>query len=124
MGMAVELFTENIVMVSLWPGLVESGAISNELSERRGLAPGTPPMDMNTILPTPLAETPLFVGRAVAAFARDSTKMEYTGKVLVPSVMAAGYGLVDERGLRSPPFTSLKFLASVLCSSLLKRFDL
>eukprot|EP00927_Polykrikos_kofoidii_P010843 TRINITY_DN14580_c0_g1_i1.p1 TRINITY_DN14580_c0_g1~~TRINITY_DN14580_c0_g1_i1.p1 ORF type:complete len:412 (-),score=69.35 TRINITY_DN14580_c0_g1_i1:148-1338(-) len=126
--MAVELFTENITMVSLWPGLVktenvESGALDESLmSERRGKAPGIPDFAFADWFPTPLAETPLFNGRAVAAFARDPRKIDYTGKILVPSVMAYGYGIVDERGVRSPPMTSLKAIFSVFFfQSLLKK---
>eukprot|EP00931_Biecheleriopsis_adriatica_P108014 TRINITY_DN82343_c0_g1_i1.p1 TRINITY_DN82343_c0_g1~~TRINITY_DN82343_c0_g1_i1.p1 ORF type:complete len:393 (+),score=91.36 TRINITY_DN82343_c0_g1_i1:33-1211(+) len=126
--MSVELYTENITMVSLWPGLVktenvEGGALGG-LKERRGLAPGNPEMDLNSLLATPLAETPLFSGRAVAAFARDRKKMDWTGKVIIPAVMASGYGLVDERGVRSPPFTSVKFLASVALQPVLRHFDM
>ena len=95
--------------------------------------------DTAALVQSPLAETPLFVGRAVSAFARDRTKFDFTGKaggfavstlnsilvvgflrkfeavlrrlekqVLLPATMAAGYGLIDERGLRTPPFNSIK----------------
>merc|ERR1719444_473939 len=45
--MAIELFTENITMVSLWPGLVktenvEDGALDTKSEERRGRQPGQP----------------------------------------------------------------------------------
>jgi len=117
-------------MVSLWPGLVktenvEDGAIEEgRMSERRGFAPGAPQMDFNVFLPTPLAETPLFSGRAVAALARDNGKMRHTGKVVIPSVMASGYGFVDERGVRSPPFMSMKFVLSLVLSPVLKMLGL
>jgi len=126
--MAIELATEGVTMVSLWPGLVKTenvqdGALQG-FRERRGMAPGTPSMDMGGLLPTPLAETPLFSGRAVAALARDPRRMDFSGRVLVPAAMAWGYGLVDERGVRSPPFTSLKFLLSVALQPLLRRLGL
>jgi len=114
--MAIELATENITMISLWPGLVKTenvqdGALDSvAMKERRGQQPGTPAMNMSEMLMSPLAETPLFSGRAVAAFARDPRKMDYTGKVLAPSMMAYDYDIVDERGVRSPPFPSVKFL--------------
>ena len=37
-------------------------------------------VDSASLVQTPLAETPLFVGRAVAAFARDRTKFGFSGK--------------------------------------------
>ncbi|CAE7258453.1 Dhrs1 [Symbiodinium natans] len=123
--MAIELATDNVTMISLWPGIVatenvQDGALAPEdLKERRGLAPG-PKVDSASLVQTPLAETPLFVGRAVAAFARDRTKFGFSGKVLLPALMAAGYGFVDERGLRTPPPNSLKFAASVALQSTLK----
>merc|ERR1712039_263727 len=126
--MAVELGTDNVTMVCIWPGLVktenvEDGVLSG-LKERRGLQPGHPEVDFNAILPTPLAETPLFTGRAIAHFARDRNKVQHSGKVLLPPVTAAGYGFVDERGVRSPPFTSLKWILSMLCSPLLDKFGI
>ncbi|CAJ1377308.1 unnamed protein product [Effrenium voratum] len=126
--MAVELATENVTMVSLWPGLVKTenvqdGALAGG-SERRGVAPGSPAFDFEPLLQSPLAETPLFVGRTVAAFARDRRKMDVTGKVLLPAIMAAGYGIVDERGVRSPPMISMKFGIAYLLRSFLQNLQL
>ncbi|CAE7668964.1 Dhrs1 [Symbiodinium sp. CCMP2456] len=121
--MAIELATDNVTMISLWPGIVateniQDGALGG-ISERRGLAPG-PEFDTAALVQSPLAETPLFVGRAVSAFARDRTKFDFTGKVLLPATMAAGYGIIDERGLRTPPFNSVKFLAAAALKSTLQ----
>ncbi|CAE7270997.1 Dhrs1, partial [Symbiodinium pilosum] len=81
--MAIELATDNVTMVSLWPGLVATenvadGAISGT-AERRGAAPG-PKFEPTPLMGSPLAETPLFVGRTVAALARDRSKFDLTGK--------------------------------------------
>ncbi|CAK9117703.1 unnamed protein product [Durusdinium trenchii] len=128
--MAIELETKSITMVSVWPGLVQTeklqdGAIPFErLQPRRGLAPGVPQADFGEMFNTPLAETPLFVGRTLAALARDRSMLQFSGKVLIPAVMASGYGIVDERGVRSPPFTSVKFMASYLFKSFLQYYDL
>jgi len=129
--MAVELFTENITMIGLWPGLVktenvEAGALDGvaKLAERRGLPPGMPAADFKSMMPTPLAETPLFNGRAVAAFARDPQKLQHTGKVLVPALMAADYGIVDERGVRSPSMISVKAGLAQAARPLLEKLDI
>jgi len=128
--MAIELFTENITMVGLWPGLVkteniEEGALdTNAMKERRGLPPGAPKLPIDALTPTALSETPLFNGRAVAAFARDARKMDYTGKVLMPAKMAWGYDITDERGVRSPPFLSMKFLLAAAAQPLLENLGI
>lgn len=64
----------------------------------RGLRPGTPEHDISELLNTPLSETPLFSGRAVAALALDQGKMSHTGRVLPTARLAAHYGFADERG--------------------------
>jgi hypothetical protein len=43
-------------------------------------------------------ETPLFVGRVVAALARDPDLFEVTGQWLVAAELAARYGITDENG--------------------------
>ena len=48
------------------------------------------------------------MGRCLAAFARDRTRRRFGGKALLTAVMAKGYGVTDERGLRSPPLCSAK----------------
>lgn len=126
--MAVEIATENITMVSLWPGLVKTEYVEDspgdfgKLKSRRGLPPGQPAMDTAGAMPTPLAETPLFNGRAVAALARDPQKMDYTGKIVMPGRLAATYGFTDERGVRTPALISFKGLFSPALKPLLKMF--
>jgi len=128
--MAVELRTENVTVVSLWPGGVSTenfqeinkgGGFSTKLKAHRGLPPGAAKMDFATLFGTPLAETPFFSGRAVAALARDRNKFSLTGKVVLPSLMAKDYGFVDERGVRTPMFPSLKFLAGPVLPDSLKK---
>lgn len=126
--MAIELATENITMISLWPGLVKTEYVEetpgdfSRLQPRRGLPPGQPAMDTAAAMPTPLAETPLFNGRVVAALARDTKRQELTGKVCMTASLALDYGVVDERGVRTPPLLSLKgFLSPALRPMLEKR---
>jgi len=120
--MAIELHTENITMVSLWPGLVQTenvqdGAL-NGPKERRGQRPGTPEFNMAELFGTPLAETPLYTGRAVAALARDQAAFSMTGKILVTANLAARYGFSDEHDFRPPPFTSVKFILGAVLGKL------
>ena len=129
--MAIELYTENVTMVSLWPGLVKTENMEGMggdkkldlLQPRRGLSPDQPPGDFAAALKTPLAETPLLTGRAIAALARDRNKMSRTGKVLLTAVMAREYGFVDERGVRSPPLISVKGMVAKALEPVLRAYD-
>jgi hypothetical protein len=44
-------------------------------------------------------ETPLFVGRTVAALAADPRILRLTGRPLVAAEVAAAYGITDENGV-------------------------
>jgi dehydrogenase/reductase SDR family protein 1 len=81
--MAEELHPHRITSVSLYPGLVltESVTASIEFFEH----------DTNR-------ETPLFIGRVVAALANDPDRFDKTGQWLVAAELADEYGVVDENG--------------------------
>jgi len=116
--MAIELYTEGITMVSLWPGLVATenvrdGALGG-IGPRRGLRPGGNDLDMTTLVTSGLAETVLYSGRAVSALARDTDVLSLTGKVLPTSALAGRYSFTDERALSPPPFSSVKFIAGAV----------
>ena len=82
-------------------------------------------MDVQSLLTTPLAETPLFTGRAIAMFARDAShQAQMTGKVLISADLAERYEVKDERGVRSPSFTSVKFLAAMVLKPLLQQLKI
>ena len=83
--MAEELLPQRITSVSLYPGLVltESVTASIEFFEH----------DTNR-------ETPLFIGRVVAALADDPGRFDKTGRWLVAAELAEEYGVVDENGER------------------------
>jgi NAD(P)-dependent dehydrogenase (short-subunit alcohol dehydrogenase family) len=128
--MAIELATESVNMVSFWPGLVktenvEGGALDSSLmTPHRGSRPGQPDMDLRDLLKTPLSETPLFTGRAIAMFARDAAyQNQVTGKVLVTADIAHRYDVKDERGVRTPSFLSLKFLLGAALKPVLQQFE-
>jgi len=121
--LSIELYTEGITMVSLYPGLVatenvKDGALSTVSTHRRGVRPGTPDTPIDALLPTGLAETVLYSGRAINHLARDRDVLEMTGKILPTSMLAARYAFTDERGLAPPPFISVKFIAAIVLSKL------
>ncbi|MDQ1551919.1 MAG: hypothetical protein QOD50_1341 [Actinomycetota bacterium] len=83
--MAEELRPHRITSVSLYPGLVltESATASIEFFAEE-----------------PNRETPLFIGRVVAALADDPERFDKTGQWLVAAELADEYGVVDENGHR------------------------
>ena len=83
--MAEDLRPYRISSISLYPGLVlTEGVLANiQYFEH----------EMNR-------ETPLFVGRVVAALAADASVFELTGRWLVAAEVAESYGVADEHGVR------------------------
>lgn len=65
-------------------------------------------IDVDGMLGTPLVETPLGVGRAIAAMARDTNRKELGGKISFVASLMRRYGITDERGYQPPPFVSLR----------------
>jgi len=51
------------------------------------------------------SESPEFIGRVIAALARDPRLMERSGKVLVAAALALEYGVTDVDGRQPAPFT-------------------
>jgi NAD(P)-dependent dehydrogenase (short-subunit alcohol dehydrogenase family) len=83
--MAEDLRPHKITSISLYPGLVlTEGVLANiqyfEHETNR--------------------ETPLFVGRVVAALAADGSAFDMTGRWLVAAEVAESYGVTDEHGDR------------------------
>lgn len=87
--MAHELREHNVAVVSLYPGLVRT--------ERT--------MEAAAWLDLSNSESPLFIGRAVAALAGDPKVMEKTGKVLVAAALALEYGFTDTDGNTPRPLS-------------------
>jgi len=86
---AHELKRHNVTAVSLYPGLVRTEAV---------IAAGV--FDLSR------AETPEFVGRAVAALASDPAVARWNGQVVVAAALARHYGFTDLDG-RLPPVLTL-----------------
>jgi len=89
--MAHELRPHNVAVVSLYPGLVRTEAV---LAAAEG---GW--FDLSN------SESPEFIGRVVAALARDPALMERSGKVLVAAEVAAEFGVSDIDGRQPTPLT-------------------
>ena len=83
--MAEDLRPYKIASISLYPGLVLTESVIANIQYFENEAN---------------RETPLFVGRAVAALAADAGVLELTGRWLVAAEVAESYGLTDERGVR------------------------
>ena len=57
-----------------------------------------------------MAGTLFYEGRTLAAFARDQGRAAYSGTAVQTGNLARRYGVVDERGVRSPNFLTVKFI--------------
>ena len=80
---AEELRPHGVASVSLYPGLVLTESVVANLQHFAA--------ETNR-------ETPLFVGRSVAALAADPDVLRLTGRWLVAAEVAAAYGVTDEHG--------------------------
>ena len=81
--MAEDLRPHCVASISLYPGLVLTESVQANLQYFE---------DQTN------RETPLFVGRTVAALASDPDVIRLTGRWLVAAEVAAGYDVVDENG--------------------------
>ena len=100
--MAIELTEEDVCVVSLWPGVVNT--------ERTQIAVDNGNWEKYVGVPLENAETPQFTGRAVVALATDSENMSKTGSYQVVAELADEYGFTDISGKTPPSIRSLKFL--------------
>ncbi len=82
--MAEDLKPHRVASVSLYPGLVLTESVLANIQYFED--------ETNR-------ETPLFVGRAVAALAADEDVLRLTGRALVAAEIAAAYGVTDENGV-------------------------
>ncbi|MEZ4725901.1 MAG: SDR family NAD(P)-dependent oxidoreductase [Caldilineaceae bacterium] len=87
--MAHELREHKVAAVALYPGLVRTEAV---LAAAQWF-------DLSN------AESPQFLGRAVAALASDPNLMEKSGQVLVAAQVALDYGFTDIDGKQPRPLT-------------------
>jgi NAD(P)-dependent dehydrogenase (short-subunit alcohol dehydrogenase family) len=87
--MAVELKPHGVTVVSLYPGLVRTEKV----------------MEAAAYLDLSNSESPDFIGRAVAALARDPDVLRHSGKVLVAAALGREYGFTDIDGKNPRPLT-------------------
>lgn len=92
--MAHELAPYGIAAVSIWPGYIKS--------EKLAAQPDRVPPALAKLI-AERGETPLFVGRAVAALAADPAGMAKSGQILLASELATEYGFTDVDGKIPPP---------------------
>jgi NAD(P)-dependent dehydrogenase (short-subunit alcohol dehydrogenase family) len=86
--MAYELRPHDVVVVSMYPGLVRTEAV---------LAAGV--FDLAN------SESPEFLGRAVAALAADPDALRWSGQVVVAAALAREYGFTDVDGAQPRALT-------------------
>lgn len=94
MAMARELRKKNVAAVALTPGFLRSEAMLELFGVSEGNWRDGVTQDPNFAA----SETPLFVGRAVAALAGDTGIMTRTGRVFSSWQLAAEYGFTDADG--------------------------
>ena len=92
--MAHELKPFGISAVSIWPGYIKS--------EKLAAQPDRVPAALAKLI-AERGETPVFVGRAVAALAADPDVIAKTGQILLASELATEYGFTDVDGKIPPP---------------------
>ena len=95
-AMAQELREHGIAAVAVAPGFMRTERVV-EAFRRAGAAdaldgPGGP------------GETPAYLGRAIAALARDERVIEKSGRLLEVGTLAREYGFTDIDGKQPPPF--------------------
>jgi len=106
--MAVELKPFNVASISLWPGIV--GTEQFHLLADENLEGTESSLGVAAIADKFNWETPLFVGRVIAALCNDPNLMRRTGKLQIAAELAARYGVVDEYGYLPASLRSLRFL--------------
>jgi len=89
-GMATELRARNIAVVAVAPGFMRTERVMAEHAKK--------PFDLG---PT---ESPVYVGRAIAALATDPEIMADSGKLLTAGDVARRYGFTDEDGRQPEAF--------------------
>jgi NAD(P)-dependent dehydrogenase (short-subunit alcohol dehydrogenase family) len=117
LNMASELAAHGVAAVAITPGFLRSETMleHHKVTEANWRDAGK--QDPNFLE----SETPLFVGRAVAALAADSNVLARTGQLLCSWELAREYGFTDADG-RRPDWGALKIDWSPLPAALVEIF--
>ncbi len=94
LGLAEELREHNIAVVALSPGFMRSEEVLDAFGVREENWRDGISQDKHF----QYSETPLYVGRAVAALAADAEVMKKTGQALLSGRLAREYGFTDADG--------------------------
>jgi NAD(P)-dependent dehydrogenase (short-subunit alcohol dehydrogenase family) len=94
--MAGELHTHRVAAVSITPGFLRSESMLQHFGVTEANWRDGGKRDKNFLL----SETPLFVGRAVAALAADPKVLDRSGDILSSWELAREYGFTDADGSR------------------------
>ena len=95
-AMAHELRERGIAVLAVAPGFMRTERVTEAFRRAGAIAaldgPGGP------------KETPVYLGRAIAALAGDPRALERSGQLLEAGTLAQDYGFTDVNGTQPPPF--------------------
>ena len=117
LNMAAELRPHGVAAVAITPGFLRSESMLQRLGVTEANWRDAGKKDPNFLE----SESPLYVGRAVAALASDPRLLEQTGRLLSSWELARRYGFTDYDG-RRPDWGRLAIDWSVLPPSLVDLF--
>jgi len=117
LNMAAELESHGVAAVAITPGFLRSESMLQRLGVTEANWRDAAKKDPNFLE----SESPLYVGRAVAALASDPRLLEHTGQLLSSWELARRYGFTDYDG-RRPDWGQLTIDWSVLPPQLVDLF--
>src|SRR5262245_23194312 len=95
-AMAHELRERGVTVLAVAPGFMRTERVTEAFRRAGAIAaidgPGGP------------KETPVYLGRAIAALAADPRVLERSGQLLEAGTLAQEYGFTDVNGTQPPPF--------------------
>jgi NAD(P)-dependent dehydrogenase (short-subunit alcohol dehydrogenase family) len=117
LNMATELKAHNVAAIAITPGYLRSESMLEHYKVTEANWRDRGKRDRNFLE----SESPLYVGRAVAALARDANVIERSGQLVSSWELAKTYGFTDYDG-RRPDWGTLDIDYSILPPSFLEMF--
>jgi dehydrogenase/reductase SDR family protein 1 len=105
--MALELKNDGVSVVSLWPGVVQTELGMSSLKKGVLVKALNMPQDLLEESMTH-GETPEFVGKAVAALAKDRNRIKKSGRILLTTDLAREYRFRDVKDVMPPNLRSVR----------------